>query len=94
MKSLLIAGGTGFFGTTFIDAFERGWLARWGIKDLIIASRNASKFTRFRRSQNIVYLDLDLTEICVFPECDYIYTLQAQARLGVPQKSKARSLQS
>ena len=72
MKSLLIAGGTGFFGTTFIDAFERGWLARWGIKDLIIASRNATKFSRLRRNQNIVYLDLDLTEICVFPECDYI----------------------
>ena len=48
MKSLLIAGGTGFFGTTFIDAFERGWLARWGIKDLIIASRNATKFSRFQ----------------------------------------------
>lgn len=43
-KSLLILGGTGFFGRTFMRSFMAGRLSGWGIEKLIISSRNAVEF--------------------------------------------------
>jgi len=41
MSSLLIIGGSGFLGKSFLDAFQRGLLQPWTIDQIIIFSRQA-----------------------------------------------------
>lgn len=43
MKTLLLIGGTGFFGKSFLDSHRRGMLSRWGISKILIVSRNAER---------------------------------------------------
>ena len=43
MKTLLIIGGTGFFGKSFLDCFQRGHLSRWGVTRILILSRNVGR---------------------------------------------------
>jgi len=51
LKTLIIIGGTGFFGKSFLDySFEFG-LKKWGINKLILISRRKKKY-----SYNEVYL--------------------------------------
>jgi nucleoside-diphosphate-sugar epimerase len=40
MASLLLIGGTGFFGKSFLDAFQRKLLDPWGIDSLMIMARH------------------------------------------------------
>ena len=40
LKKLTIIGGSGFFGKSFIDAFNFGLFKKIGIKKLIIICRN------------------------------------------------------
>ena len=75
MKSLLIVGGTGFFGKSFIHAFIEGKLGRWRIGELVIASRNASAFAQHNPAYllpNISYINLDIKVISEMPACDYV----------------------
>ncbi len=44
MASLLIIGGTGFFGKSILDAFKRGLLKQYDITKTIILARNIDKF--------------------------------------------------
>ena len=90
MKSLLIAGGTGFFGKSFISAFEAGLLAKWGIQQLIIAARHASQFaqnTQARRTPNVFYIDLDFSQHCELPDCDYIMHFAGSSDTAAYQKN-------
>ena len=41
MKTLLVIGGTGFFGKSILDAFGRGLLKPWNVTHVIVMSRNA-----------------------------------------------------
>lgn len=43
MSTLLLIGGTGFFGKSFLDSFQRGQLEKWGIKRVIAMSRHADR---------------------------------------------------
>ena len=45
MSTLLIIGGTGFFGKSILDAYSRGLLSTWSIEKIIVISRNANKLT-------------------------------------------------
>ena len=75
MKSLLLLGGTGFFGASFIHAFYKGNLEKWGIGELLIVSRNASSFPQHNpacHGLNIHYIDLDISKLSALPKCDYI----------------------
>ena len=44
MATLLIIGGTGFFGKSILDSYKRNHLARWKIDKVIIMSRNSHDF--------------------------------------------------
>ena len=41
MNTLLVIGGSGFFGKSILDAYRRGLLSPWGIKKIIVMARNA-----------------------------------------------------
>ncbi len=41
MPTLLVIGGTGFFGKSTLDSFKRGGLEKWGIERIIAMSRNS-----------------------------------------------------
>ncbi len=43
MKTLLLTGGTGFFGRSILDAFRRGLLAPFGIGRIVAVARHASR---------------------------------------------------
>ena len=44
MASLLIIGGTGFFGKSILDSFKRGLLIKWHINKVIVMSRHVVDF--------------------------------------------------
>ena len=43
-KTLLVLGGTGFFGKSILDSFKRGLLEQYQVGEIIIVARNISKF--------------------------------------------------
>lgn len=43
MASLLIIGGSGFFGKSILDAYKRGLLSPWGIDLIYVFARNADR---------------------------------------------------
>ena len=94
-KTLLIVGGTGFFGKAVINSFYLNRLQKWDIKNLIIVSRNAKKFEKLilkKQKKAIEFIDIDLSKDYSIPECDYImYFAQssnAQAYITQSKKSK------
>ena len=44
MISLLIIGGTGFFGKSILDSFQRGLLTPYAIDRIIVGARNIESF--------------------------------------------------
>ena len=42
MATLLIIGGSGFFGKSFLDGYKRGILEKWDITQIKILARRAS----------------------------------------------------
>ena len=72
---LLIVGGSGFFGKSILDAFQRGVLKQWSIEKIIVISRNANKLTSTNPeliNDNVELLDVDITSVDVLPFADYV----------------------
>jgi dTDP-glucose 4,6-dehydratase len=44
LPSLLIIGGTGFFGKSILDSFKRGVLNDFNITKILVLARNTDKF--------------------------------------------------
>ena len=75
MKKLMIVGGTGFFGKSFIDCFIRKKLDKWFISKLIIISRNSNKFKKNYKElvgRNISFITMDIKVAKSLPHADYI----------------------
>ena len=85
MASLLIIGGTGFFGKSILDSFKRGLLNQYGIAKIIILARSTEKFI-------IQYPDLifegvelvngDISIINSLPEADFIIHAASSTNLN------------
>ena len=45
-RSLLLIGGSGFFGKSFLDAYRRGLLRPWNIARIVVVARSASTLRR------------------------------------------------
>ena len=72
---LLIVGGSGFFGKSILDAFQRGLLKQWSIEKIIVVSRNANKLTSTNPeliNDNVELLEVDITSVDVLPFADYV----------------------
>lgn len=75
MRSLLVIGGSGFFGKSILDAYQRGLLETWGISEVTILARNASKLTYSNPDlidQSIKLINLDITIAEEIPYADYV----------------------
>jgi dTDP-glucose 4,6-dehydratase len=75
MATLLVIGGSGFFGKSILDMFQRGELARWNVDKVIAMSRSAKRLEKeapelVRGNVNLVELDIATTNY--LPEADYV----------------------
>jgi len=75
VSSLLIIGGSGFFGKTILDAYHRGLLEKWGIPKIYVYSRNASALKISNPellSNSITLINGDIATCDILPNADYI----------------------
>lgn len=75
MTTLLVIGGSGFFGKSILDMFQRGGLAHWNVDKVIAVSRNAKRLqfeTPALVKGNVDLVDLDITTTKYLPEADYV----------------------
>lgn len=75
MSSLLIIGGSGFFGKSILDAHRRGRLEKWHITRIVIFSRNARSLTTSNPeliSESISLINGNISTCDRLPKADYI----------------------
>ena len=75
MATLLVIGGSGFFGKSILDMFQRGGLAQWNVDKVIAMSRNAKRLqieTPELVKGNVDLVELDITTTKYLPEADYV----------------------
>lgn len=74
-RSLLVVGGTGFFGKSILDAFRRGLLSRWSVTRVIVAARQpgtlrATNLELIGRCVDLVALDITTADY--LPHADIV----------------------
>lgn len=75
MASLLIIGGSGFFGKSILDSYRRGLLSPWGIDSVTVMARNAEglKGSNPELLHNSVKLiNGDISNCLKLPRADYV----------------------
>jgi nucleoside-diphosphate-sugar epimerase len=75
VKTLLLIGGSGFFGKCFLDSYKRGLLAKWGITKVLIMSRNSERLkieAPELLDPSIQLLIGDVGNINFLPNADYV----------------------
>lgn len=75
MASLLIIGGSGFFGKSILDAYRRGLLNPWGVDSIIILARNAASLSiQFPEliDDSITLINGDIATCNTLPFADYV----------------------
>lgn len=73
--SLLIIGGTGFFGKSILDSFKRGLLSEFNITKILVLARNTEKFINEYPElyfNGVVFINGDISKITTLPESDYV----------------------
>ena len=74
--NLLLIGGSGFIGKSFIDAFSRGLLKSLKIKKIIVLSRNPKILKKLPISlKNVSFLKSNIGKAKTLPRCNYIIYL-------------------
>lgn len=75
MATLLVIGGTGFFGKSILDLFQRGGLAPWDIDHVIAMARNAGRLHSEAPqllSPRVTLLDADIATTDTLPAADIV----------------------
>jgi dTDP-glucose 4,6-dehydratase len=75
MTTLMVIGGSGFFGKSILDSYQRGLLASWDIKSISILSRNASLLRLSHPhliSSSVDLIDCDITSCKELPYADFV----------------------
>lgn len=75
MASLLIIGGSGFFGKSILDAYGRGLLKTWEIDSILVLARNAENLKRSNPeliSDSIKLINSDISTCTEIPVADYV----------------------
>lgn len=75
MSSLLVIGGSGFFGKSILDAYRRGLLDTWDIDRIEVVARNASALLNSHPeliSKGVNLNDEDIISCNALPVADYV----------------------
>ncbi len=75
MRTLLVIGGSGFFGKSILDAFSRNLLDPWHVGKVIVMSRNAKTLLEdapILVGPNVELFSADITNIEGLPFADYV----------------------
>ena len=75
MSTLLVIGGTGFFGKSILDCFKHGKLEKWGIKRVIAMSRHAESLRHKVPqliSSGVELYSADITTTAILPSADVV----------------------
>ena len=75
MASLLIIGGSGFFGKSILDAFQRKLLDPWAIENIVIMARHPEELqTNYPQlvTKNITLIKGDISSVNELPSADYV----------------------
>jgi nucleoside-diphosphate-sugar epimerase len=75
MASLLVIGGTGFFGKSILDLFQRGGLEPWIIDRIIVMSRNAERLSSEAPSllsTKVELISADISHTDYLPQADFV----------------------
>lgn len=73
--SLLIIGGTGFFGKSILDSFKRGLLEDFKINKILVLARNTDKFKIEFPELNIrgvEFINGDISKLKSLPVVDFV----------------------
>lgn len=74
-RSLLLIGGSGFFGKSFLDAYRRGLLAPWSIDRIIVVARSASALRLDHPrlvGTGVTLLNADVARVDDLPAADFV----------------------
>lgn len=74
-RSLLLIGGSGFFGKSFLDAHRRGLLEPWSIDRVIVVARSASSLREDHPQlvgSGVTLLDADAASADSLPPADFV----------------------
>jgi dTDP-glucose 4,6-dehydratase len=95
MASLLVIGGSGFFGKSILDAYKRDLLSPWNIDRIEVVARKASNLALLNpelMSRNVFLHDLDITNCNHLPVADYVIhaaaSTDARNYLSKPEAEK------
>lgn len=95
MATLLVIGGSGFFGKSILDGFARGLLKSWNISHVIVMARNAHCLVKEAPqliSPNITLLSGDITTIDTLPYADFVIhaaaTTDARNYISQPESER------
>mgnify|MGYP006098633877 FL=1 len=75
MATLLIIGGTGFFGKSILDSFKRKQLVRWKVNKVIIMARHVEEFKKNYPELSFYGIDFltgDISTIDFLPDADFV----------------------
>jgi dTDP-glucose 4,6-dehydratase len=82
MASLLIIGGSGFFGKSILDAYRRGLLTQWNIDSIVVIARSASNLRKTAPElmhPSVELLDANIATCRSLPTADYVIHAAASA---------------
>ena len=74
-RSLLIIGGTGFFGKSILHSFQRDLLSQFGIERIIVGARNIESFqNKFPEliDHRIQLVKMDVSTLTELPHADVV----------------------
>jgi nucleoside-diphosphate-sugar epimerase len=99
VSSLLIIGGSGFFGKSILDAYRRGRLEKWKITRAYIFSRNARALAFSNPElldESVSLINGDISTCDSLPKADYIIhaaaSSDASKYISSPEREKANIL--
>jgi dTDP-glucose 4,6-dehydratase len=75
MASLLVIGGSGFFGKSILDAYQRGLLNSWGVDSICVLARNAVSLSTYFPEfidDSIKLINGDIATCNALPFADYV----------------------
>jgi len=75
LASLLVIGGSGFFGKSILDSYKKGILKKWKINSIVIMSRNAVELKKTNPTlinHSVSLVNADISTCNSVPYSDYV----------------------